>query len=67
MGHEPFPGPVVAITQITTATTMSRLAILIQLNHHRVGRRIELTFHVAAKIEIAAMSHPFQFAELAGR
>ncbi len=48
MRHKLLAGHFVAIGEIATAATMPRLAVLVFLHFHRIGRRIELAFHVTA-------------------
>ena len=67
VGQESLFVRVVAISQILTATEILRLAILALLHLERVGAGVEFTFHVAAQIEVAAVSNTFQFAVLTFR
>ena len=45
-----------------TATAIFRLAVLAQLDSHRIGRRIEFALHMAAEVKVASVRDPFKLA-----
>ena len=65
--HEAFVGEIIAIAQILAAAALFRFAIGTEFHLQRSRGGIELAFHVAAQIEVAAMGDAFEFAELTGR
>ncbi len=57
-------GQVVVVGQILAASTVARPAVLVRFHREAVALADELAFHVAAQVEVAAMGHALQLAEL---
>ena len=67
MRNESLLGQVVEIAQVLAAAAVARLALGVAFDDQLVALADELALHVAAEVEIAAMGHAFQLAELARR
>ena len=61
-----FPGLVIEVRQIFAAATPLGFTIGAQRDLQRIGFLVQLAFHVAAQIEVAAMGNPFELAEFTG-
>ncbi len=54
----------IAVTEILPTAAPFGLAVLVEFDLERIGLGIEFPFHVAAQVEVASMSDPFQLAPL---